>query len=138
MAALNKHHIEEDSELIIKCDTYDDAIKKTKFLLNFPKPPDGIFAVNDLTAIGAMHTVKKSGLNVPEDIAIIGYTNGQISTMTNPTLSSVEQSGYEMGQIAVKLLINKIEKPDLFCKSITKILKTKFGNKRILIKKPHC
>jgi DNA-binding LacI/PurR family transcriptional regulator len=73
------------------------------------KRPDGIFAVNDLTAAEAMKVVKKYGYKVPEDIAIVGFTSGMISDITDPSLTSVEQHGYLIGKEAVKLLIGRIE-----------------------------
>jgi LacI family transcriptional regulator len=79
-------------------------------LLNRKEKPDGIFAVNDLTAAEAMKIVKLRGYRVPEDISIIGFTSGMISDLTDPTLTSVEQHGYNIGEEAVKLLIGRIER----------------------------
>ena len=55
-----------------------------------------------------MKIVKKKGLRVPEDIAIAGFTNGQISALTDPALTSVDQKGYEMGREAARLLLERI------------------------------
>ena len=63
------------------------------------------------------------GYSVPDDIAVVGFTSGLISDMTNPTLTSIEQHGYLIGKEAVGLLIERIEKRhDL--PSQTKIIKT--------------
>src|SRR5664279_3054284 len=79
-------------------------------LMKRTKRPDGIFAVNDLTAVEAMKMIKDCGFNVPEDVSVVGFTNGMISDITSPTLSSVEQHGYQIGREAVKLLIDRLEK----------------------------
>jgi LacI family transcriptional regulator len=52
---------------------------------------------------------KRSGLRVPEDISVVGFTNSQIARLTEPGLSSVDQKGYEMGQQAARLLLDRIE-----------------------------
>ena len=67
-------------------------------------PPDGIFAVNDLTAAEAMRIVKHNGFRVPDDISIVGFTSGIMSDLTDPTLTSVEQHGYIVGMEAVRLI----------------------------------
>jgi LacI family transcriptional regulator len=92
-----------------------------------------------MTAIGAMVTIKNMGIKIPEDISVIGFTNGLISKITEPPLSTIEQHGYEMGQIAVRLLLNRLSKEesdynpeirvlktDLILRGTTKILKEEF------------
>ena len=71
--------------------------------------PDGIFAVNDLTAIAAMQAVKKKGYKIPQDIAIVGFTNSLSSQFTEPALSTVDQQGYKLGEQAAQLFITKNE-----------------------------
>ena len=56
-----------------------------------------------------MRIVKRLGFAIPRDIAIVGFTNGQISALTDPQLSSVEQFGYDMGKRAVQMLINRLK-----------------------------
>jgi len=70
--------------------------------------PDGIFAVNDLTAIGAMQTIQKRGYKIPGDISIVGFSDGSFSGITDPNLTSVDQHGYEMGTTAAEILFNRI------------------------------
>ena len=74
--------------------------------------PDAFFAVNDLTAAQALMIIKRHGLKIPEDIAVVGFTNSQIATLTDPGLTSVDQKGYEMGQVAARLLMDRIENPE--------------------------
>jgi LacI family transcriptional regulator len=64
--------------------------------------------MGDFTAAGALGIVKASGKKVPEDIAIIGFTNSRISTLTDPQMTSVDQFGYEMGIKAAELLIKRL------------------------------
>ena len=106
--ALKDHDLPIDERLIVRCDTNKAARLVTKRLIYELHPPDGIFAVNDLTAIGACQTIKENGLKIPEDIAVVGFSNGIYSTMTDPPLTTVEQFGYQMGQKSASLLFDRI------------------------------
>lgn len=108
--ALSEHNLPVDEQNIIKCDTAPEASMIVPELLKRTKKPDGIFAVNDLTAAEAMRIVKLNGFRVPDDISLIGFTSGMISDLTDPALTSVEQHGYLMGREAVSLMIEHIEK----------------------------
>lgn len=74
--------------------------------------PDGIFAVSDRIAIAAINTLKKLGVKVPDDVAIIGFNDDPISAMFTPSLSSVVQPTFEIGQEVVKLLLEQINRPE--------------------------
>jgi LacI family transcriptional regulator len=65
--------------------------------------------VNEIYAAIALKVAKESGLKIPEDIAIIGFTSGLISEYTDPPLTCVEQHGFLMGKQVAELLINRIE-----------------------------
>lgn len=121
--ALKEHNWPINNENIIKCDTPEEARIIVPELLKRAERPDGIFAVNDLTAVEAMSIVKDFGFNVPQDISLVGFTSGMISDITCPTLSSVEQHGYLIGREAVRLLIDRLEKKHNL-PSQTKIIKT--------------
>jgi LacI family transcriptional regulator len=121
--ALREHKVPLKENNIIKCDTMEEASVIVPELLKRTEIPDGIFAVNDLTAAASMRIVINLGYNVPGDIAIVGFTSGLISDITNPTLTSVEQHGYLIGREAVKLLIDRLEKKHNL-PSQTKIIKT--------------
>jgi len=106
--ALEDYALAIDERLIVRCDTHKAARLVTKRLIYEIHPPDGIFAVNDMTAIGALQTIKENGLRIPEDIKVIGFGNGIYSTMTDPPLSTVEQFGYVMGQKAARMVLDRI------------------------------
>ncbi|MFA5817703.1 MAG: LacI family DNA-binding transcriptional regulator [Bacteroidales bacterium] len=110
LRALKEHNIPVNENNIIRCDTREETSVILPELLKRPEKPDGIFAVNDLTAAGAMKIVLDLGYRVPEEIAVVGFTSGLISDITNPTLTSVEQHGYLIGREAVKLLIERLER----------------------------
>jgi LacI family transcriptional regulator len=77
--------------------------------------------VNDLTAIGAMQTLQKRGIKIPNEVAVVGFSDGRFSGITDPTLTSVDQHGYEMGTVATRMLLKRIlSKEDYPCE--TKVL----------------
>ncbi len=78
-------------------------------LLLLKERPSAVFAVSDTLAIGALKEINGSGLNVPEDIAVVGFDKISFSNMTNPTLTTVAQPMYKMGTIAANMLINSIK-----------------------------
>ena len=69
---------------------------------------DGLFASNDLLAIGAIKALKQFGLSIPEDVAVVGFSNWNFCDMVDPPLSSVNQSGTEMGRRAMERLLRMI------------------------------
>lgn len=70
---------------------------------------DGIYSANDTAAISAIRYLKTKGVKFPEDIAIIGFNNDPISEVIEPSLTTINQPGFEMGKIATDILINQIK-----------------------------
>ncbi len=109
--ALEEHGIPFREDWVIVADSFELAGDAARNLMHLHTPPDAIFAVNDMTAVGAMKTLQRMSVQIPQKVAIIGFTAGFFSDITTPTLSSVDQHGYEMGVEAAKLLLERIEKP---------------------------
>jgi LacI family transcriptional regulator len=78
-------------------------------LLTRADPPTAIFAANDLSAIETMHVAKSLGLSVPGDVSIIGFDNIPESALTEPPLTTIDQSIQQMGREAVQLLVALID-----------------------------
>lgn len=68
-----------------------------------------IAAINDITAFGVISWLAENRIRVPEDVSVIGFDNISISTMINPPLTTVNQPSYEMGRLAARMLIDKID-----------------------------
>ncbi|MGL4293785.1 MAG: LacI family DNA-binding transcriptional regulator [Bacteroidales bacterium] len=122
--ALKEANIQIDKDLMIPCDNQTDALEVTRRLMSMPVPPDGIFAVNDLTAAGSMYALHKMGYRVPKDVAVCGFTDGMVSTLTNPTLTTVEQHGDLIGELAMNLLLRRIADENKELPTVTKVIKT--------------
>jgi DNA-binding LacI/PurR family transcriptional regulator len=106
--ALTDSGLPIDNRLIIEADTFEKARNAVGQMLDAGNVPDGIFAVNDMTAIGAMQTIQKRGYKIPHQISIVGFSDGYLSGITDPHLSSVDQHGYEMGTTAAEMLFHRI------------------------------
>ncbi|MBN1426768.1 MAG: LacI family DNA-binding transcriptional regulator [Anaerolineae bacterium] len=74
--------------------------------------PDAVFVASDLMAFGALRALRQAGLQVPADVAIIGFDDAQIATLTEPQLTTVRQPTFEMGRAAVDLLRCLVEQDD--------------------------
>lgn len=128
--ALNEAGLPVEKELIVSCPqgSIEEGKAATEQLLKLPNRPDAIFATNDPAAMGAMQAIKAAGLKIPDDVAVVGFSNWVFSGLLDPSLTSVDQPGFEMGQEAAKLLIRQIEvksKDNEEPIPETKILKTK-------------
>ncbi|MGD9210338.1 MAG: LacI family DNA-binding transcriptional regulator [Desulfobacteraceae bacterium] len=123
--ALKQHNIPIDTALIISggLDNSDGMVGFRK-LLTLKKKPDAIFAVNDPVATGAFAVIKAKGLKIPQEIALAGFSNTQMTSLIDPPLSTVEQPTYEIGKIAAELLMMQIHSSKEDFKPQLKILKT--------------
>lgn len=73
-----------------------------------PRQPDAVFSASDQMAVGAMRAIQEAGLNIPNDIAIIGFDDLPFAQNTQPPLTTVRQPIYQFGFTAVELLIDLI------------------------------
>ncbi|MGN6352269.1 MAG: LacI family DNA-binding transcriptional regulator [Parafilimonas sp.] len=107
--ALKKHKLPILDELITSCDlSKQAAIKSAKQLLELTTPPDAVFCVNDPAAIQLMLVAKNKGIDIPEDLGVVGFSNDPIAAIIEPALTTVEQPVAEMGRKAMQLLIDKL------------------------------
>ena len=100
------------------------AIELTNELFELKNPPDGLVVVSDRLALGAIAALRKKNIRIPEDVAIVSFNDEPICSIVTPTLSSVAQPTFEMGKMAITLLINQIENPDGIEKPEVKVFKT--------------
>ena len=107
--ALQQNGLAIDEKLVRICDNREDAERVTPELLLLDNRPDAFFAINDDTAIGILRVVKRSGLRVPDDVSIFGFSDGFRSRASDPQLTSVNQRGQEVGREAVDILISEVE-----------------------------
>jgi DNA-binding LacI/PurR family transcriptional regulator len=87
----------------------EDGYRSMEELLNGHIVPDAVFAVNDPVAIGAFQKIKEAGLKIPDDVAIVGFSNNKITSLLDPQLTTVNQPSFEMGRKAAEVLVKTIE-----------------------------
>lgn len=108
-AALIQHGIPFDEALVVGGNfTYESGYEKTQELLALDTRPEAIFAANDLLAIGAIKAIQDAGLDVPQDIAVMGFDNIPSSRFITPALSTVEHFPQLFGERAAKLLFERL------------------------------
>ncbi|WP_183559961.1 LacI family DNA-binding transcriptional regulator [Mucilaginibacter sp. SP1R1] len=113
--ALEDNNIKLDTNLVIINDLSSEAgITAAHQLLKMSPLPDGVFSANDNCAISCMQTLKKAGIRIPADIAFAGFNNDPSSCVVEPNLTTVNYKGYEMGEVAAKLMIDNLINKDEF------------------------
>ncbi|TXD47197.1 LacI family DNA-binding transcriptional regulator [Polaribacter sp. IC073] len=105
--ALIEEYIKTDKSLIMEIDEKKDIKKQIEKV--FEQDIDAVFAVNEIYAANSMRIAKEKGLKIPEEISIIGFTDGLISEYSSPSITTIAQHGFTMGKQAVEVLIERIE-----------------------------
>jgi DNA-binding LacI/PurR family transcriptional regulator len=127
-AALLKHAIEFDEKLVHYCyhggmiyDEVEDALTK---VFKQKIKVDALFTAGDRITTTCMQALQKLNKKIPDDIAVIGFTNTNVGELFNPSLSVVRQPAFEIGQVATELLISMIESKRPVIEFETKVLHT--------------
>ena len=112
--ALKKHNLPVQESHIIHSHYRSNKVEEfARYLINLPQLPDAVFAINDYAAIEMMHVFKKSGIRIPQDVAILGFNNENMCRFVEPALSSIDHPANDMGAAAAEILINHIRHQDL-------------------------
>jgi len=96
----------------------DSAAKATQRLLSLPTPPDAIFGINDTVVFAAMKEIRRFGLQIPDDIMVVGFTDEFHATVVHPMLTSVMHPAREMGRVAAGLFFELTQNMNIPPKSI--------------------
>lgn len=120
IASLRNASIDVNESWIIHLSSvnFDIALSSAEDLLSSENRPDAFFAVSDIFAASIIKACNKLRLSVPKDVAVIGFDNIDISRMTAPTITTVNQPSFQMGFQACDLLIDKINNPGMQNKQI--------------------
>ena len=112
-AALAEAGVPFDDRLVVYCDfTTESALAAARDLLRLDPRPTAVFAANDLMAYGAVHAAREAELDVPRDLAVVGFDNIELASLVSPPLTTVSQPRYEIGSVAALTLIQQIENKD--------------------------
>jgi LacI family transcriptional regulator len=106
---LNKHGIQFEKERVFVCEVADEnngflgAKKAFESGIKF----DGLFAITDYLAIGAIQFFKSKKIRIPEDILVVGFGNWKVTKFTSPSISTVDQSAFLMGENIFKTFLEE-------------------------------
>jgi LacI family transcriptional regulator len=110
LVALADRGIAADPRLVVESGyTEEGGARAAERLLALPDRPTGIFAVTDMTAVGAFGVARRMGLRIPEDVAIVGYNDIPLATRMVPALTTVHVPIHDFGAVAARLLLEQIE-----------------------------
>ena len=137
LEALRENRIPIDRSLVV-CDKidFDVARNATLRLLEGENPPDAILAFNDIITYAAFDAIKSKGLRIPEDVAIIGFTDGDTAAFVTPRLTAIMDQAHVQGTKACQLLMKSINGDEKIYKEVVPmILKIRESSEKNLVKK---
>ncbi len=112
--AMLQHELDMEPVLVQEGDfTYQSGFNLMSKLCGLDNPPSAVFAANDEMAIGAIKAAKKHGINVPEQLAVVGFDNIKISSIFEPELTTTDQPKFEIGQKAMDTLLKLMNSKNL-------------------------
>lgn len=112
--ALSEAGITLSDDAVVQGDFhYGGGAKGMEELLRRDLKLTAVFAANDRMAVGAISVLRRAGLNVPEDISIIGYDNIPLASAMCPSLTTVAQPTAEMGRVSIEMLLARVKQRDV-------------------------
>ncbi|WP_347050425.1 LacI family DNA-binding transcriptional regulator [Flavobacterium olei] len=135
LKALKDNNIPVNEKIILRTDSEEDMKNRIDGILD--EKVDGIFALDENDSVAALRVSLKKGFRVPEDISIIGFADGILaSRRLSPSLTTVSQHGVEIGEVAAKRLIERLEEPEgTVSEYETIVIKTKLKERESTRKK---
>lgn len=133
LEALRENRIPIDRDLVV-CDKidFDVARNATLRLLEGENPPDAILAFNDIITYAAFDAIKSKGLRIPDDVAIIGFTDGDTAAFVTPRLTAIMDQAHVQGTKACQLLMKSINGDEKIYKEVVPmILKIRESSEKI-------
>jgi len=107
---LQAYHLEQRDDYFLEGDFLKESgYRGGKRFLEMAEPPTAIFATNDYMALGAYQAIAEEGVRIPEDVALVGFNDIEFTGMKGIELTTIGQKKFEMGELAVKTLVAKIE-----------------------------
>lgn len=123
-AALRDAQLDMPPEYLIHTSfRMEDSYQIALDLLRLPKPPDAIFAVSDYVALGVLKAARQLNIQIPQELALIGFSNLAVGPLLEPSLTTISQQPHEMGEETARILLENIQSPDKSFKLQTRIFK---------------
>lgn len=104
--ALREAGVKDDPRWVAAVHGFDTTAgaEGARKLLALEQPPEAIFAITDLLAIGAMVAIQQAGWRIPQDMAVVGFNDISLASLVTPALTTVTAPAYQMGQEAMRML----------------------------------
>ena len=113
LAALREHDIPVDEGLIASGEPrLEDGRRMANGLLSLDPPPTALFAASNLITLGALEAIRGRGLEVPAQVAVVGFDDAPWAGLLACPLTTVSQPSYEMGRRAARLMFDRLDEPD--------------------------
>ena len=109
LEAMTRNGLEQEIDVLETRWSHEGGRRAAEEMLTRKTPPTAVHAGTDMTAFGVMAALSEAGVKVPDDISVVGYDNIFASSLPQIALSSVDQSGLEMGSLAAKLVVERIQ-----------------------------
>ncbi|WP_419176586.1 LacI family DNA-binding transcriptional regulator [Desulfosediminicola sp.] len=108
-AALRDNGLQVSDDYILYAGYHEeDGRRAAERLMSLPEPPDAIFTINDPVAIGAFVYLDEVGVKIPDDVALVGFSNNPNTALVRPKLTTVNQPAFEIGRRAAELLLKNL------------------------------
>ena len=123
--ALKKLNLPFEEDLILEGDlTLDYGRKGMEKLLRLKNSPDAVFAASDSAALGALQVLQENNIKVPEEVALVGFSNEPFTSLVKPSITTVNQHSGEIGKIAAETFVKRINQKNWKPKLTKNILKS--------------
>jgi LacI family transcriptional regulator len=134
--ALYDNNIPFDENFLLVNDLSENAgIEAARKIVKMKPMPDGLFCTNDFVAAVCMRTLKELDVRIPQDIAVVGFNNDAVSKLVEPTLTTINYPGKDMGEIAARYLINHLKGESKLEQTNTIIVRSELVVRRSSLKK---
>ncbi|XUA19195.1 ribose operon transcriptional repressor RbsR [Citrobacter sp. OP27] len=100
-----------DGYIITSNFEFGGGLTAMQALLALPKPPQAVFVGNDAMAVGVYQALYQAGLNIPRDVAVVGYDDIELAAYMTPPLTTIHQPKDELGELAIDVLIHRMAQP---------------------------
>jgi LacI family transcriptional regulator len=134
--ALSDYKIKFDERLVIRSFLQlDDGVESMRKLLKLENPPDAVFSASAFSIMGALLVLRENKLKVPEDVALVTFSDEPFTWFSDPTISTVDQHSTEMGKSAAELFFNQLENGSKKFKPQKTVIQTKLIVRQSSLKK---
>lgn len=109
---LKKYGLPFDEKLLVTSHLkLEDGRRIMKEFLQLDEKPDAIYAAGDYSALGALQVLQENNIGVPDEIALVGFSNEPFTSLVNPSITTINQNSDEIGTIAAQTFLQRIQNP---------------------------